>query len=400
MCPRISYAELVRHAEARIYRDRNLQVVFSVTLIAVLAVSSITPAFPLISRELHVSPARVGWLISAFTVPGIFLTPVLGLAADRWGRKPVLVPSLVLFGIAGGLCALTRDFQMLLALRLLQGVGGASLGALNLTIISDLYSGPVRTEAMGYNASVLSVGTASYPAIGGALALLGWNYPFLLSLLAFPVAVFVLIGLPGEYPASNTSLSTYMTRVGRALTTPAIAGMMFATITTFIMLFGSYLAFFPALAGGSFGATSLAIGVVMSSGSIVTAIASTRLGQLSRRFGKVRLVRAGFVLYGVAMLGFPLARETWQLVIPAAVFGVGAAVSIPTILTLLADYAPEDQRGAFLSLTAMLLRLGQTLGPITIGAVVSLWDVPAAFLAGAALSFLTLLVLIVTLPQD
>lgn len=386
-------------AEARIYRDRNLQLVFSVTLIAVLAVSSITPAFPLISRELQVSPARVGWLISAFTVPGIFLTPVLGLAADRWGRKPVLVPSLILFGIAGGACALTRDFQMLLGLRLLQGVGGASLGALNLTIISDLYSGPVRTEAMGYNASVLSVGTASYPAIGGALALLGWNYPFLLSLLAFPVAFLVLIGLPGEYPASNTSLSTYVTRVGRALATPAIAGMMFATTTTFIMLFGSYLAFFPALAEGSFGATSLVIGLLMSTGSIVTAITSTRLGQLSRRFGKVRLVRGGFVLYCLAMLGFPIATETWQLVIPAAVFGVGAAVSIPTILTLLADYAPEDQRGAFLSLTAMLLRLGQTLGPIVVGAIVTLWSVPAAFFAGAALSFVTLLVIMVTLPN-
>ncbi len=110
-------------------------------------------------------------------------------------------------------------------------------------------------------------------------------------------------------------------------------------------------------------------------------------------------MRGGFVLYCVSMLGFPLARETWQLLIPAAVFGIGAAVSIPTILTLLADYAPEDQRGAFLSLTAMLLRLGQTLGPIAIGAVVTLWSVPAAFIAGAALSFVTLLVLVVTLPQ-
>ena len=68
-------------------------------------------------------------------------------------------------------------------------MGGASLGALNLTIISDLYAGPVRTEAMGYNASVLSVGTASYPAIGGALALLGWNYPFALSLFALGLFV-------------------------------------------------------------------------------------------------------------------------------------------------------------------------------------------------------------------
>jgi len=384
----------------RLYRDRNLHIIFSITLIAVLAVSSITPAFPQISRELGVSPARIGWLISAFTVPGIFLTPVLGLAADRWGRKQVLVPSLLLFAAAGTACAFATDFQTLLGLRLLQGVGGAALSALNLTIISDLYSGPVRAEAMGYNASVLSVGTAGYPAIGGALALLGWNYPFALSLFAIPVALFVLFALPAEYPTANTSLSTYFVRVGRALATPAIAGMMFATVTTFIMLFGSYLAFFPALAERSFGATSLSIGLVMSAGSVCTAITAAQLGKLARRFDKTHLVRVGFVLYGLAMLGFTAARETWQLVIPAAVFGVGAALSIPTILTLLADYAPEDQRGAFMSINGMLLRLGQTLGPLLMGTVVSMWSVQAAFYAGAALAFLTLVVVVATIPSS
>ena len=383
-----------------VYRHRNLQIVFAVTLVAVLAVSSITPAFPKIALELDVSPARIGWLISAFTVPGVVLTPIFGLIADRSGRKTVLVPSLLLFGAAGTACALTRDFQTLLLLRVLQGVGGASLGALNLTIISDLYSGPVRTEAMGYNASVLSVGTASYPAIGGALALLGWNYPFLLSLLAFPVALLALKGLPTAPPTTtHTSLSAYLSRVGRVLATPAIAGMMFATVATFIMLFGAYLAFFPVLAAGSFGASSLVIGFVMSSASIMTAITAYRLGYLARRFGQVPLVRTGFVLYGVAMIGFPLARETWQLVVPASLFGVGAALSIPTILSILADYAPEDQRGAFMSITGMLLRLGQTLGPILMGAVVSVWGVRAAFGAGAAIAFLTLVVVIVTLPN-
>ena len=384
----------------RLYRDRNLHVVFSITLIAVLAVSSITPAFPQIVRELQVSPGRIGWLISAFTVPGIFLTPVLGLAADRWGRKQVLVPSLVLFAAAGTACAFVTDFTTLLGLRLLQGVGGASLGALNLTIISDLYEGPVRTEAMGYNASVLSIGTASYPAIGGALALLGWNYPFLLSLLALPVALLVLWWLPAYQPAAHTSLSAYLVRAGRALATPAIAGLMFATITIFVILFGSYLTFFPALAERSFGATSLFIGLVMSAGSIVTAAASAQLGNLAERFGKVRLMRAGLLLYGLAMLGFPAAWEAWLLTIPAAMAGVAAALSIPTILTLLADYAPEDQRGAFLSINGMLLRLGQTLGPLAMGLVVSAWNVQAAFIAAAVLSFLTLLVVVATIPRS
>lgn len=169
-----------------VYRDRNLQLIFGVTLMAVLGVSSITPVFPQIARAFGVSPQEVGLLITVFTLPGVLLTPILGVLADRWGRKPVLVPALLLFGVAGGACGFAPRYDVLLALRFLQGVGAASLGSLNLTLIGDLYGAKSRTAAMGYNASVLSVGTGSYPTIGGALALFGWSYPFLLPLLALP----------------------------------------------------------------------------------------------------------------------------------------------------------------------------------------------------------------------
>lgn len=124
-----------------VYLDTNLQIIFGVTLIAVLGVSSITPAFPLIVKDLNISTQSVGLLITMFTLPGIFLTPVMGALADRFGRKKILIPSMMLFGVAGGACALAHDFSLLLALRFFQGVGAASLGSLNVTIIGDLYSG-------------------------------------------------------------------------------------------------------------------------------------------------------------------------------------------------------------------------------------------------------------------
>ena len=125
----------------KLYLDGNLQIVFGVTLMAVLGVSSITPAFPTIIQELGVTSLGIGLLITVFTFPGGILTPVLGVFADRYGRKRVLVPSLFLFGIAGGACVLAQDFTILLILRFFKGVGAASLGALNVTIIGDLYDG-------------------------------------------------------------------------------------------------------------------------------------------------------------------------------------------------------------------------------------------------------------------
>ena len=161
-------------AGEKLYRDPNLLIVFGVTLTAVLAVSSIAPALPTIRDALGISDLQVGLLITAFTFPGMVLAPFLGVLADRYGRKRILVPSLFLFGIAGTACALAPDFNSLIRLRIFQGVGGAALGSINTTVIGDMYAGRQRAAAMGLNASVLNVGTAAYPLIGGALAALAW----------------------------------------------------------------------------------------------------------------------------------------------------------------------------------------------------------------------------------
>jgi ACDE family multidrug resistance protein len=121
-----------------VYKDYNLHIVFAVTLMAVLGTSSVTPAFPEVAQEFGITRGQVGLLITVFTLPGVLLTPVLGALSDRFGRRKILIPSLMLFGIAGGACAFAPDFDLLLAFRALQGVGAASLGAMNVTLIGDL----------------------------------------------------------------------------------------------------------------------------------------------------------------------------------------------------------------------------------------------------------------------
>ena len=91
-------------------------------------------------------------------MPGVFLTPVADVLSDKFGRKTVLIPSLLLFVVAGGACALASDFELLLGLRVLQGVG-AALGATNVTLIRELFVGRERTAALGYNSCVLSTRT-------------------------------------------------------------------------------------------------------------------------------------------------------------------------------------------------------------------------------------------------
>jgi len=374
----------------KLYLDRNLQIIFSVTLMAVLGVASITPAFPRMVKALNTSPESIGLLITVFTLPGVLLTPVLGVLADRFGRKKILVPSLMLFGIAGGACFFARDFNLLLSLRFLQGIGAASLGSLNVTIIGDLYKGRERAAAMGYNASVLSIGTASYPAIGGALATFGWYYPFLLPFIAIPVGLAVLFGLKNPEPKSKERLMEYLSNAWRSIKSPQAIGLFIATAVTFVILYGAYLTYFPLLLG-LFGAQPFIIGLIMSSMSLTTAFTSSQLGKLTKRYSEKSLLRAAFVLYAAALFAIPSTPKLWALLIPTVLFGIAHGLNLPSIQTLLATLAPMEHRAAFMSVNGMVLRFGQTIGPILMGLVFGMWGMSGVFYAAALFAILMFL---------
>lgn len=352
-----------------VYRDINLQIVFAVTLMVVLGVSSIAPAFLEIAQGLGIEKKDVGLLITVFTLPGVILTPILGVAADRYGRKKVLVPSLFLFGVAGFLCGFARDFDLLLVLRFLQGIGAASLGSLNITIIGDLYSGRERAAAMGYNASILSIGTASYPFIGGALAELEWYYPFFLPIIAIPIGLAALFYLKSPEPRNEEQLKEYLIAAWQSIKKRKVVGLYTASIFTFIILYGSYLTFFPILVGGRFDASPFIIGLVMSSMSLSTAITSSQLGRLVQIFKEVSLLKIAYVIYAVTLIAIPFAPNIWIILIPALLLGVAQGTNIPNIYTLLAGLAPTEHRAAFMSINGMVLRIGQTIGPFLMGLI-------------------------------
>lgn len=306
-----------------VWKDHNLHVIWGVTLMAVLGASSVSPAFPRMANELGISPGQAGLLITVFTLPGVFLTPVAGVLSDKLGRKRVLVPSLLLFGLAGGACALVRTFDLLIALRVAQGVGAAALGATNVTLIGDLFSGRERTAALGYNSSILSIGAASYPAIGGALATFGWYYPFALPLAAVPVAFLVLFSLHNPEIHNEQRLEEYVGSLWEAVKNRAVVGLFAGSLVTFIVLFGPITVYLPILMEGSFGVSPLLTGLVVASTSVATALTSTQAGRLTARFPQKWLVRSSFLLYAAALCLVPLMPTVWLLILPTLIFGVG-----------------------------------------------------------------------------
>lgn len=348
-----------------------------------MGVSSIAPAFPSIADSLDVSTERIGLLITFFTIPGIIITPLLGLLADRFGRKIVLVPSLFLFGAAGTACAYATSFDQMLLFRALQGMGSASLGALNLTLIGDLYSGNKRATAMGYNGSVLSIGTAFYPAVGGALAILGWYYPFYLSLLAIPVGIFVLLKLEKTGSSNSLNISEIFSNVASSLVSKKVIPLFAGIFLTFIMLYGGYITFFTILLDERFDQNSFWIGIILSGSSFMTAYASSQLGKLTERFSEVNLIRTAAVLYLSIFLIIPQVTNIWWFTIPVIIFGAAQGINIPSILNLLTGYADKEYRAAFLSVNWVVMRTGQALGPYLLGLVYAGISLNATFYAAA-----------------
>ncbi|MCG6914508.1 MFS transporter [bacterium BMS3Abin03] len=379
----------------KLYLNNNLQVIFSITLMSVLGVASITPAFPKIENELNISEQEVGLLITVFTLPGVILTPILGVLADRYGRKQILIPSLILFAIAGTSCFFTRHFDLLLVFRLLQGIGAASLGSLNVTLIGDFFNGRDRASAMGYNASVLSIGTASYPAIGGALATIGWHFPFLLPSLAVPIALIALYSLKSSKPANNQNIKEYLSKAWKAVKDKRVIGIFIASIFTFIILYGSYLTFFPFLLDSDYSASPLIIGLLMSTMSLTTAITSSQLGSLSVKYSQKVLLKIAFIIYALSMILIPLIPHLWLMIIPLIFFGIAQGLNIPSLQTMLTNLAPAENRAAFMSLNGMVLRLGQTIGPLIMGFVFVLSGMTGVFFAGAAFALLMFVLILI-----
>jgi ACDE family multidrug resistance protein len=388
-----SGTEEKRKNKRKIYLDTNLQIIFGITLTYIMGVASITPAFPKIIKELNISAKDIGLLITIFSFPGILLTPFLGVVADRWGRKKIIFPSLMLFGIAGGLCFFVRDFKLLLILRLIQGIGAAPLGSLTVTIIGDLYSKKELTAAMGYNSSIRSIGSAGYPAIGGALAMMGWHYPFILPVIAIPIGFFVLFNLKTPEPANELHISEHLNIVWKKLRNRQVVGLLVIGIIIFVMLFGSYMTCFPLLLGNSFGLSSLIIGLIMAGVSLIAAFTSSQLGKIIQLFSKKIILKISFILYALALSIIPLISQPWLFFIPVIIFGIAHGMSIPIIQALFAEAAPLKYRATFMSINGMTFRMGQTLGPFLIGLVIGVWGITGAFFAGAVLSIVMFIII-------
>jgi MFS transporter, DHA2 family, methylenomycin A resistance protein len=157
----------------------------------VLDVMIVSVALPSLQRELHLSPAGLEWVVSAYALALAALIPTGGALGDHFGRKRVFMNGVALFMLASVGAALSVSGGMLIGFRVIQGIGGAVMSSLTLSLITEAYPPEARTGPIGLWAAVSGLAVAGGSVVGGLLlSVFPWSSIFWVNV---PIAVVTLV---------------------------------------------------------------------------------------------------------------------------------------------------------------------------------------------------------------
>ena len=338
--------------------------ILSITITGIVGSTIVSPVTPDIVAELGGGDRAIGFLVSAVAAPGILLAPIIGVLADRYGRREVVVPCLAIFGVAGGLAAFAPSLGVLIALRLLQGIGSAGLINLAVTIIGDHWDGVERAKKIGQNAAALTSAILFAPPIGGLLGtFFTWRAAFVPLWLAVVTAAVVWKVLPAGV-RHEASISDQLRAAAPYLRTATVAGAIVAGFITFLLIFGLFLTVMPPFLAREFGASPALRGLVAGAPAIPSTIAALSLGRMRIRLGPKTLVAAAAVCLAAGFGLISVAPAIWVVVLAVVVYGLGEGVMIPVLQDAVAGAAPGRSRGSVVAIFVGAVRLGQTSGPL------------------------------------
>lgn len=385
----------VNEKESRLLTDKNLHILNLVCFVSMLS-NVLNPAYPLIADAFKITPDQVGLLSSVYSAPMIVLSAVAGIIADRFGRKIVMGFSCLIFGLSAIISITAKSYGMLLLGEFMRGVGQPGIVVVSLVLVGDLYNSQKRrTDVMGINTAVLNIGLAIFPIVGGILAGMGWKYSYGMILLAVPAAVVTLVALDEpKITKKQEKILPYMKEALKCFKKPRAVALPLINFNVYAMLSGCFLVYMPFLMISVFDSPYL-IGIVMSLMAVTSCILSAMLGPLSRKFTAERMEIAALFIFVIAFLIGAKTNSIEMAMVCSAVFGMGIGLNMPAIMTMILPLADVEVRGAFISVTNLIKRAGQALGPIIFGMIFVRFGISGVFYGAAILSSVTLVAAII-----
>ncbi|GAN53739.1 MFS transporter [Tanticharoenia sakaeratensis] len=368
-------------AEGHPHWQRNLGIAMFGAFTTVLATTLLVPFLPLYVETLgvHGHEAVAEWSAIAFgaTFLSAGLTaPLWGMVADRFGRKIILVRASLGMAVCIALTGMVHSIGQLVAIRLLTGlVGGYGSGAL---ILVATQTPKARSGwALGLFASATTAGTLFGPLAGGIMpGLVGIRATFFVAsaLIAVAFVATVLFIREPERPVRSRAAVSELRVPDRALVAKLLVLSSMVTIANFSIepVIPIYAAHLLAHAGEAVvlspHATFLA-GLVMAASALGSVVASPRIGHLSDRIGRARVLTASLLAGAVLLIPQAFVTAGWQLVILRFLMGVALAGLLPGVNAMLRHAAPAAIAGRVMALGTSAFYAGQVAGPLIGGFV-------------------------------
>ncbi len=354
----------------------------------IMANATISPALPSLEASFPDDPAAAyltRFLVSAPSLTVVLVAPLAGLAADRFGRGPLLVAGVLLFALSGSAGVYLPDLISILWSRLLLGIAVAMTMTAQVALVGDLFSGSRRSAFMGWQTAVINIFGFLFIGFAGYLAGLSPRLPFLVYLLpALLLPLLVMVARKEDRRARDGQAQPEDSGVALGLVRwvrpAAFVGLLTMVTVMLFFLMPSQLPYYLHENGfDSASATAVGLGALTLTGGVV----AFTFKKVCDSFGLGATFGLGFLLMGCGFAA--LATEAaWSFVIGgAALVGAGYALVQPSFLLLALQVAPPQRRGSVSGIVTTAMFLGQVVSPLLLTPFIQAFGFAAVYFGTA-----------------
>lgn len=332
--------------------------------IAFLGIGLVIPVTPTIMNELQISGAVVGYMVAAFAIAQLIVSPVAGRWADQYGRKRMIVIGLFVFGASELLFGVGETVSILFISRMLGGISAAFIMPAVTAFIADVTTMEARPKALGYMSAAISTGFIIGPGIGGFLAEIGTRMPFYFAgILGFIAAILSFFALK-EPERRLEEKQTSEEKVGWKRIFAPLYFLSFLII--FISSFGlsSFESLFSLFVDHKFGFTPKDIAIIITGGATVGVIAQVALFErLTKWVGEILLIRYSLLFSTILVIVLTVVNSYFLILFVTIIVFVGFDLMRPAVTTYLSKIAGNEQ-GFVGGMNSMFTSIGNVFGPI------------------------------------
>ncbi len=366
---------------------RGLFLVFLILFLDIMGIAIIVPVLPTYLEELtgaDVGEAAIdgGWLLLVYSAMQFLFAPLIGNLSDRFGRRPVLLASVLTFALDNLICALATSYWMLFIGRSLAGISGANFGTAS-AYIADVSDDENRAKNFGLIGIAFGTGFALGPVIGGFLGELGPRVPFYgaaaLSFVNFIMGVFLLPETLA--PANRRRFEWHRANPLGALKQmrhyPGIGwvGLVFFLYWLAHAVYPAVWSFVASYRyGWSEGQIGLSLGIFGVGGAIVMALV---LPRVVPALGERRTAALGLTFTALGMAGYAGAWEGW-MVYAVIVATALESLADPPLRSIASVHVPPSAQGELQGALTSISSITTILGPLMFTQIFAFFTDPAA----------------------